>query len=125
MFRYQLTWSQRTNNLWMLPAILRSETPGGWPVSARHRLAPGRLAELESMQRQWMVEDLTRWRPRLVLVARCQDPAVHCQELEDRHDDLLAFFLADPSFRAIWRHYRPLRSAGAHDAYDAYVLTDQ
>ena len=122
IFRYQLTWSQRTNNLWTLPAILRSETPGGWPVPARHRLAPGRLAELESMQREWMVEDLARWRPRLVLVARCQDPAVHCQELEDRHDDLLAFFLADPSFRAIWQHYRPLRSAGA---YDAYVLADQ
>lgn len=122
VFRYSLTWAQRTNNLWTLPAILRNQTPGGWPVPAAHRLPAPRLAEIEAQQRRWMVEDLTRWKPQLILVARCQDTAVHCQELEDRHDDLLAFFLGDPSFREIWQHYRPLRSAGA---YDGYVLTDQ
>jgi hypothetical protein len=122
VFRYQLAWSQRTNNLWMLPAILRNETRGGWPVPARHRLSGPRLAALEALQRRWMVEDLTRWHPSLVLVARCQSAAVQCQELEDRHDNLLAFFLADPSFRQIWQRYRFVRSAGD---YDAYMLTDQ
>ena len=46
---------------------------------------------------------------------------MRCQELEDRHDNLLTFFLADPSFRQVWRDYRPLRSAGD---YDAYVLAN-
>jgi hypothetical protein len=115
--RYQLIWSQRTNNLWMLPALLRNESPGGWTVSADHRLPPQRLAELESIQHRWMVEDLARWQPRLILVARCQDPAVQCQQLEDRHDNLLAWFLRDPAFRDIFTHYHYLRSSGPFDAY--------
>ena len=80
-------------------------------------IPPERLAQLTAMQRQFMVEDLTRWRPKLILVERCQDPAMHCQALEDRHDDLLAFFLADPAFRAIFGQYRFVRSAGMYDAY--------
>jgi hypothetical protein len=118
LFRYHLTWAQRTDNLWTLPAILRSTNPTpNLPVP--RRITPSAIAELTAQQRRWMVEDLTRWHPQLILVARCQSPEVHCQELEDRHDDLLAFFLADPGFRAIWQHYRPQRSMGS---YDAYVL---
>jgi len=50
-------------------------------------------------------------------VERCQDPAVHCQVLEDRHDDLLAWFLRDPAFRQVFRNYHYLRSSGTFDAY--------
>ncbi|ADW68364.1 hypothetical protein [Granulicella tundricola] len=106
VYRYRLMWSQRTNNLWTLPAILRGT-----------KLTPLRRAELIAQQHRWMVEDLTHWQPKLVLVARCQDPAVRCQELEDRHDNLLAFFQQDPAFNAIWSHYRFLRSSGPYDAY--------
>ncbi len=113
--RYNLVWAQRTNNVWTLPAILRSEDPQG--QTARHKIAPPRLAELDRRQHLWMVEDLNRWRPDLVLVARCQSPEVHCQELEDRHDDLLAWFNRDPAFQEIWQHYRYLRSSGNYDAY--------
>jgi hypothetical protein len=120
VFRYHLTWAQRTDNLWTLPAILRATNPSP-SVVPPPRLTPQRLAELTAQQRLWMVEDLARWRPRLVLVDRCQSPEVRCQELEDRHDNLLAFFLADPAFREIWQHYRPLPSIGP---YDAYVRTD-
>jgi hypothetical protein len=111
VFRFHLTWAQRTNNLWTLPALLRAAS------APNPHLPPPRLAQLSAQQRQWMVEDLTRWQPRLVLVARCQDPQVHCQQLEDRHDDILAFFLADPTFARIWAHYRPFRASGPYDAY--------
>ena len=116
--RYHLLWSQRTNNVWLLPAILRSENsldPQGRPP--KHIIPPDRLADLDHRQHAWMVEDLTRWQPELILVARCQSPEVHCQELEDRHDDLLAWFSRDPAFRQIWQHFRYLRTSGMYDAY--------
>ena len=117
--RYHLLWAQRTNNVWTLPAILRSENPQGPPP--KHIIPPARLAALEVQQHTWMVEDLRRWRPQLILVARCQSPEIHCQELEDRHDDLLAWFARDPSFRDLWQHYRYLRTSGG---YDAYILNN-
>ena len=120
VFRFHLTWAQRTDNLWLLPAILRAGNPTPF-VAPPRRLGAERLTELSAQQRLWMVEDLTRWRPQLILVARCQSPDVHCQELEDRHDNLLEFFLTDPGFREVWQHYRPLRSAGP---YDAYIRSD-
>jgi hypothetical protein len=97
----------------MLPAILRNQS-GPKP---KRVIPPVRLAELAALQRRFMVEDLRRWQPALILVARCQDPTVHCQALEDRHDNLLAFFQADPAFAAIFAQYRYQRSAGPYDAY--------
>jgi hypothetical protein len=117
VFRYHLTWAQRTDNLWTLPAILRASDPTPAVAVPRRISRPRAVAELAAQQRRWMVEDFARWHPQLVLVARCQSPEVHCQELEDRNDDLLAFFLADPAFRSIWQHYRFLRSSGDYDAY--------
>jgi hypothetical protein len=109
--RYHLTWAQRMTALWILPAILRSET------TPHTQLTPLRLARLEALQHQWMLEDFNRWHPQLVLVHRCEDPAVSCQLLEDRHDNILAFFLRDPAFAASWRHYHFTRSIGPFDAY--------
>lgn len=110
--RYRLTWAQRTNNLWTLPAILRGEsgTAGG-------RLTPEKLVALEQMQHRWMVEDLQRWKPQMVLVQRCQNAAVRCQLLEDRNDDLLAWFKRDPAFVEIWKSYRLVKRSGQFDAY--------
>ncbi len=97
---YHLILAQRYPHLWMLPAILRRPNP-----------------QLAAVQRKFMVEDLERWHPQLILVNRCQDPQVHCQVLEDRHDNLLEFFLADPRFAAIFSHYHLQKSAGPYDAY--------
>lgn len=110
VFKYHLTLAQRYPHLWMLPAILRME-------SGEHPIPPNQLAALEHLQRQAMVEDLQRWQPRLILVERCQDPTIHCQVLEDRHDDLLAWFLRDPAFRELFSHYHYLRTAGRFDGY--------
>ena len=72
------------------------------------------------IQRVDVIEDLHRWQPRLILIQRCQDPAVHCQVLEDRHDDLLAWFLRDPIFVKLWKNYTFSMSRGE---FDAYTLT--
>jgi hypothetical protein len=111
--RYRLQWAQRTDNLWLLPAILRSETP----QPGRRALSPQPLSALETLQRRWMVEDLDRWHPQLVLVERCHVPGVHCQLLEDRTDNLLGWFLRDPAFAAAWQPYHLLRTSGPYDAY--------
>lgn len=111
--RYHLTLAQRYPHLWMLPAILRNESG----PSPSHPIPQHRLAELSRLQHQFMVEDLTRWHPALILIERCQDPAVHCQVLEDRHDDLLAWFLRDPPFADIFAQYHFVRSSGPYDAY--------
>jgi hypothetical protein len=116
-FKFNLTLAQRYPHLWMLPSILRSEDPQGAPST--HSLSPARVAELDALQHAAMREDFARWHPELVLVERCQDPAVHCQVLEDRHDDLLAWFLRDPGFRDIFAQYHYLRSSGPFDAYAA------
>jgi len=115
IYKYDLTLGQRFPLLVMLPAILRSEDPQGGPLK-RH-LSPNRIAELDAFQHAAISEDLARWKPKLVLVERCQDPAVHCQVLEDRHDDLLAWFLRDPALRAEFAGYRYWKSAGQFDGY--------
>jgi hypothetical protein len=115
IFKYHLTLGQRYSSFVMLPALLRSEDPRGEHL--RHVIPPARLAELDRIQHAFMVEDLNRWRPRLILVERCQDPSVHCQVLEDRHDDLLAFFERDPAFAAIFAQYRFVRGSGAYEEY--------
>ena len=115
IFTHHLLWAQRTNNLWVLPAILRNETPNGQPP--QHKIPPTRLDELDRQQHLWMVEDLNRWSPALILVLRCEDPTVQCQILEDRHDNLLAWFQRDAAFHAAFAQYHFLRSSGPYDAY--------
>ena len=119
--RFHLQWAQRTNNLWLFPAVLRLEDPSAARPRAARSITPAQVAALDTLEHRWMVEDLTRWQPQLVLIKRCQDPHVLCQALEDRHDDLLAWFARDPRFRELWRSYRPLRRAGD---YDAWILCD-
>jgi len=115
IFKYHLVLGERWPALILLPAILRAEDPQGRPIP--RNFAPGRLAELDRIQHEFMVEDLNRWHPQLILVERCQDPAVHCQVLENRHDNLLAYFERDPAFAAIFAHYHLTRTAGPYDAY--------
>jgi hypothetical protein len=115
IFTHHFIWAQRENNLWTLPAILRNQSPA--PGDPRRSIPPGRLAELDRQQHAWMVEDLAYWHPALILVQRCQDPIVHCQILEGRHDNLLAWFERDPRFREAFSQYHYLRSSGEFDAY--------
>ncbi len=113
VYKFHLTLAQRYPAFLLLPALLRSESG---PNQAHH-ISPARLQALDLLQHTMMVGDLNRWHPILILVERCQDPTVHCQVLEDRHDDLLAFFLRDPAFARIFAHYHHLRTSGPYDAY--------
>ena len=112
-FTHDLQLAQRYPHLWLLPAILRNQS-GPRPT---HLIPPARLAVLERLQHQYMLEDLQHWHPDLILVARCQDPNVHCQVLEDRHDNLLAWFARDPAFQHYMQQYHFWRSSGPYDAY--------
>jgi Dolichyl-phosphate-mannose-protein mannosyltransferase len=114
--RYHLTIAQRYPHLWMLPAILRNEQPNS-SHPARRIILPEHLAELDHLQHQFMVEDFRRWHPQLVLIERCQKPDIHCQLLEDRDDDLLAWFLRDPAFAAEWKSYTFVGFRGSFDAF--------
>ncbi len=71
-----------------------------------------------------MLEDLERWHPTVILVERCQDPAVHCQVLEDRHDDLLAWFGRDPAFATFFSRYHLVRTSGPYDEYRGQGFRD-
>jgi hypothetical protein len=115
IYRYGLTLGQRYPLLVLLPAILRSEDPQGGRL--KRRLSAERVAELDAFQHRAMREDIARWRPQLILVERCQDPAVHCQVLEDRHDDLLGWFMRDEGFREKFAGYRYWKSVGQFDGY--------
>jgi len=112
--RFHLTIAQRYPHLWLLPAILRNEDPG--PNPPRHLIPPARLAELDRLQHQFMTEDLAHWQPQLVLVERCNQPP-GCQLLEDRRDDILTWFLRDPTFAAEWKSYTFIGTRGRYDAY--------
>jgi hypothetical protein len=115
IYKYGLILGQRYPLLVMLPAILRSEDPEGGRL--KRRLSAERVAELDAFQHEAMREDIARWRPQLILVERCQDPAVHCQVLEDRHDDLLGWFLRDAGIREEFAGYRYWKSVGQFDGY--------
>lgn len=107
--RYHLFWAQRTNNLWWMPAILRSQ-------NATH-LTPAQIAMLSGLQHRNMAEDLQRWQPRLVLIERCYDPSIHCQVIEDLHPNLLAWFNTDLRFR---QAFLPYRFTGTDARFDVY-----
>lgn len=64
-----------------------------------------------------MDEDLDRWQPALILIERCYDPAIQCQFLEDRHDNLLRWFSTDPHFRQIFSAYTFNGVDGRYDVY--------
>ncbi|MDE1161662.1 MAG: hypothetical protein PW792_06910 [Acidobacteriaceae bacterium] len=113
--KFHLTIAQRYPHLWMLPAILRNES-GTAP--AAHKMTPEQLTKMEDAQHRFFREDIQRWQPKLILVNRCYDPAVHCQVLEDRHDDLLAWFARDSATRALLAHYYPVDSRGNYDAFE-------
>lgn len=117
--RYHLQWAQGMNNLWPLVALLRVEhpQPGDWPVPKRHQLTQPQRENLYGEITGMETYALDRWKPAMVLVARCQDAKVQCQELEGRHDDLLGFLLTSPQFAMQWKPYRFVQSIGMYDEY--------
>lgn len=118
--KWHLEWASRMPHTWMLPAILRAETsPRDPQVPAR--LTPQRILELDRLQHQIVAEDLDHWKPAWVFIERCYLPDAHCQVLEDRHDNLLAWFNRGNDFRAAFAHYQFVE---AHRRFDLYRRTN-
>ncbi len=115
---FHFIWAQRTNNLWWLPAILRGEAAES---NAQRHLSPSQVQELGELQRRNTAEDLERWRPTLLLMERCQDPAVRCQVIEDLSPDLLHWFSQDEAFRRAFSAYRFERTDGRFNVYRRQV----
>lgn len=123
VYEHSLRWGSRFGHLWMLPAIAQNEF--GLDKSAENNSAPYRqlspevLARLESVQRQDVTEDLSLWKPVLVLVETCQ-PSHPCGVIGGKDFDTIAWFLRSPAFAAEWSHYQ--RQPG-NEVFDVYTRT--
>jgi hypothetical protein len=117
VMKWNLTWASRMPHMWMLPAVLRGERHAPQD-RVPTRLTSQRVTELDRIQHILVADDLDLWQPRIVLVERCYDPAMHCQVLEDLHPNLLAWFSTDAHFRDAFSAYVPAGSRGRFDVYE-------
>lgn len=111
----KLQWASRYSSLWPLPALLRAERAAGTPEADR-LLASYRGPFIASVR-----EDFERFKPRIVFVDRHRLPD------SPAGYDLMSFFVSDPGFAAIWRHYARIGSVtypATVFGYDIYVRSD-
>ncbi len=96
-------WSSRSMHQWLTPGIvlLREGAPD-YRARARH---------LQELATSFVIEDLDRYRPKLVAVAvgRLQSIAAPF--------DFLAFFAEDENFSRVWSHYRLAKSIDGWQFY--------
>jgi hypothetical protein len=108
---YHLKWGSRFIGLWTLPEIFQKQQAAAESSGTRQ---PTPLV-------QWTwnatVEDLQRWKPSVVLVERCQDPATLCGGLESTPIDMLRWFGQDPAFVSVWSNYVFGRRIGYYDIW--------
>jgi hypothetical protein len=86
-------WVSRTHGTWLVPAIAR--------LRADPAADPQRLHAIEQTARTMLREELARARPALVLV----DARPERHALRGLDFDILAFYLEEPQFRALWANY--------------------
>jgi hypothetical protein len=108
MLRQGLEWGSRFTALWMTQALLTRE------------LKTPRDKALAHWTLDAVTEDLKHYRPSLILVDRCNDPAFPpCLELGGHRGDLLEWFRHDPSFERQWSRYEFWRQVGPYDLWCA------
>ena len=95
----QAKWGARTNSHFMIPAVAKLRETG-----AKHGF--NSQEEIERMARQFVLDDLIRFEPALVLV----DQRSRRYALQDSAFDILGFYLEDPRFREIWARYTEISS---------------
>lgn len=93
-------WSSRTNSQWFLPAVAQLRHSG----SDREA-----LAFAEQHARAFILHDLSQ-DPRLVII----DTNARRHTRGPGDFDILAFYLEDPRFAAIWSSYREVGSIGTY-----------
>jgi uncharacterized membrane protein len=110
-----LRWGGRYVHLWMLPAIILSETATAAQPAAV-TLPTARVQQLATLLRTNVADDLHTFAPSIVLVARCT-PTHPCQALNGLSFDTLAWFQRSPGFATEWLHYRLQQSSPDFNVY--------
>lgn len=108
-------WASRYMHLWLLPAIVRSQDP--LDTDSAHHLSSAKTAELSSLLRRTVAEDLSYWNPPVVVVEPCGDPNICPGLARIGYSGLLDWFTRDPQFREQWSHYRYQKTVGDMEVY--------
>lgn len=100
----QVRFAQRLPFLWPVPAFYAD----GEPMRSPEKMAPAERFALDTV-----VEDLTRWKPRIVVV----DERVQKQGFRDNSFDYLVYYNQDERFRLEWENYQLSSIAGSYKVY--------
>ena len=114
-------WASRFPALWLLPALVNARSSRSEATSNERRAA---LVQIERFVRKAVMEDLTRYRPALIMVDGRRDK----QWYSAPGFDFIDFFSADVCFRKLWSRYEEiddhngwqvyrLRKAASHDPF--------
>jgi hypothetical protein len=122
-YKHNLKWGSRFAHLWMLPAIVQNETGPSAPPAPFKRLSPMRVAELSTILRTDVAEDLDYWKPTIVLVEHCssKEKKMICTGLIGRDFNAVPWFLQDSRFAEAWSHYQ--LQEGTAKGFDLYKRT--
>lgn len=106
LLRYGLNWGSRFTVMFMSEALVTRD--GEDPT----------VAALANWTTAAVVEDLQRYRPGVILVDRCDDPAFPvCRNHGDTREDLLAWFLHDQAFASTWQRYEKRHQVGPYEIW--------
>lgn len=106
LLRNGLKWGSRFTVMFMTEALV-----------TRDRQQPA-VAALADWTTAAVVEDLQRYRPGVVLVDRCDDPAFPvCRNHGGTREDLLGWFLHHPAFAAAWQRYEKRHQVGPYEIW--------
>ncbi len=116
VLQHHLIWASRYVHLWMLPALAKNDALShGGPVPKKV-LTPEVIAQISTLQRREMVEDLQSWKPAVVIVKLCRPEGI-CQAMTGVPFDMLGWFLKDSAFTVEWANYRKQTGNGYYDVY--------
>lgn len=107
-----VVWASRFPALWLLPALVNERSSRSEATSDERRAT---LAKIENFVRQAVMEDLTRYRPALIMVDGRRDK----QWYSEPGFDFIDFFSADVCFRKLWSRYEKIDD---HNGWQVYRL---
>lgn len=106
LLRYGLHWGSRFTVMFMTEALV-----------TRSQAEPA-IAALGKWTTSAVVEDLERYRPGVILVDRCDDPAFPvCRAHGGGREDLLGWFGRDPAFATVWQRYEKRHQVGPYEIW--------
>ncbi len=107
-------WASRFDSLWMLPAIVNAERAADHDGTAE----PAAMRDAAVLTRNAVLADLTRWRPNLVLVDRCEDASIQpCMGIGTLRLDVLQWLKQDSGFATVWSDYTHEGRVGPYDLW--------